>query len=110
MEPTETLRGELRLKLGEPSETEGSLFSDADLNIMLTNSKNILRATVAGWESKLAHFSGLVDVTDGAASRKLSQAYENALAMLKYYKGKADSGPDSSSRVRTRVGRIIRRD
>lgn len=110
MSPTDDLRRELRLKLGEPSEADGSLFTDADLNNMLTNSKNILRATVAGWEAKLAHFAGLVDVTDGAASRKLSQAYENALAMLKYYKGKADGGPESSSRVRTRVGKIIRRD
>jgi hypothetical protein len=108
MEPTNELRSELRLKLGEPPASDGSLFSDDDLNIMLKNSPNILRATVAGWESKVAHFSSLVDVTDGAASRKLGSLYENALAMLKYYQGKANQGPESVSRVRTRIGRIIR--
>ncbi|AVR56913.1 helix-turn-helix DNA-binding domain protein [Microbacterium phage Triscuit] len=108
MEPTSELRSELRLKLGEPAASEGSLFSDDDLNILLVNSKNILRATVQGWESKVAHFSSLVDVTDGAASRKLGTLYENALAMLRYYQGKANQGVESTSRSRTRVGRIIR--
>ena len=107
MSPTEELRTELRLKLGEPVAAD-SLFSDDDLNIMLTNSKNILRATIQGWESKVAHFSSLVDVTDGAASRKLGSLYENALAMLRYYQGKAGQGPESTSRTRTRVGKIIR--
>lgn len=110
MEPTSNLRTELRLKLGEPSETDGSIFTDAELDIMLTNSTNVLWATVRGWESKVANFAALVDVTDGAASRKMSQTYENALAMLKYYQGKATQGVESSSRSRTRVGRIIRRD
>lgn len=109
MNPTDELRADLRLKLGEPTEAEGSLFTDTQLDSMLTGSKNLLWATVQGWEAKVAHFSNLVDVTDGAASRKLGTLYENALDMLKYYRGKATGGPDSTARTRTRVGKIIRR-
>jgi len=108
MEPTPELRTELRLKLGEPSETDGSIFSDDEVDVMLKVSGNILQATVAGWEHKASHFAGLVDVTDGAASRKLGSLLDNAEKMLKYYQRKLAFGPESPSRTRTRVGRIIR--
>jgi hypothetical protein len=109
MEPTADLRTDLRLKLGEPTEAEGSLFTDDQLDLMLRGSTNILWASVRGWEAKVAHFSNLVDVTDGAASRKLGTLYENALDMLKYYRGRVTGGPESTARVRTRIGKIIRR-
>lgn len=107
MEPTADLRASLRMKLGEPEEAE-SVFTDAQIDLMLRGSTSLNRAAVTGWESKVAHFSGLVDVSDGAASRKLGKLYDNALDMLKYYRGQANQGVESTARSRSRVGKIIR--
>lgn len=113
MEPTVTLRSQLRRKVGEPIPEGGSdedtMFSDARIDELLQESNSLNQAIVSGWEDKLAQWASLVDVTDGAASRKLGQLIEAGNSQLKYYLGKVNQGPnDSLSRTRTRVGRIVR--
>ena len=67
-------------------------------------------AIIDGWEDKISEWASLVDVTDGAASRKLGDLIEHGQGVIKYYQGKLGKGPDTSlARSRTRVGKIIRR-
>lgn len=113
MTPTTALRDQLRRKIGEPVPEGGTaadtMFSDEDIDRLLEAASTIDEATIEGWEEKLAQWAGLVDVTDGAASRKLGALMENARKMVAYYRSKVASGPNTSlSRTRTRVGKIIR--
>jgi hypothetical protein len=57
-----------------------------------------------GWREKAGLLAGLVNVTDGAASRELSDLLDNALAMTKIY-SKSSFGPTEG---RTRIGKISR--
>lgn len=112
MQPTAALRETLRRKVGESIPEGGSaadtMLSETAVDAILTNASDMNHAIIDAWESKLAAWSNLVDVTDGAASRKLGDLMEHAEAMIKYYRGvvaEGDSGPRSS---RTRIGKIIR--
>lgn len=102
---------DLRNKLGEaipPGGTESdTLFTDVQLGQWIDSSANIYAAAVSGWEAKLAHWSNLVNVTDGASSRALSDLMENGEKMLNYYSRRA-SGAPAYNRVRSRIGKIIR--
>lgn len=99
---------QLRLLLGEPIPEGGSaadtLFTDAQLTIWIESSPDIERAAYDGWRAKAAHFANLVDVTDGAASRALSDLLGNARAMITLY-ARSSGGATSG---RSRVGRIVR--
>jgi hypothetical protein len=113
MEYTAALATTLRQKIGETIPQGGSatdtMFTDAEIQAWIEISATMDHAAVEGWEAKLAHFSNLVDVTDGAASRKLGDLAEQAEARLKYYRGRIAAGPDGGlARSRTRVGRIVR--
>lgn len=100
---------ELRLKLGEAIPAGGSegdtLFTNAHLERILLSAPFMGRATLEGWQIKAAHFAGLVNVTDGAASREFSDLLDNANQMVRMY-SRVQEGPTEG---RTRVGRIIRR-
>jgi hypothetical protein len=112
MQPSPALRTKLRRKTGESIPEGGSaadtMFSDAALDEVLIEASDLNYAIVEVWEAKLAEWAGLVDVTDGAASRRLGSLMENGEARLKYYRGLIASGPAPRSN-RTRVGKIIRR-
>lgn len=104
-----TRTAELRNLLGEPIPADGdasdTLFTEEDIAHLLSeNPGNIERAAYEGWRIKAAHFSNLVDVTDGNASRAMSDLYGNADKMVKLYQ-RSSSGPTEG---RTRVGRIRR--
>ena len=113
MDVTEENTALLRMYLGETVPDGGSeddsMFSTVQLEVMLQSARTINHAIIAGWEIKLAHWSNLVDVTDGAASRKLGDLMAHAENMIDYYRKKTGAGPDDSlARSRTRVGKIIR--
>jgi len=96
---------QLRLKIGElVAEGEESLFTDDDLAEILRTSPHMERAAYEGWRIKAAHFANLVDVVDGAASRKFSDLLDNARGMMATYL-KAPAGPSDG---RSRIGRIVR--
>lgn len=113
MDYSPALATTLRQKIGETIPPGGSaadtMFTDAEIQAWIETSATINHAAVEGWEAKLAHFSNLVDVTDGAASRKLGDLAEQAEARLKYYRGRIAAGPEEGlNRSRTRIGRIVR--
>ena len=114
MTPTDALRNSLRRKLGEVIPEGGSdadtMFPAERIDELLVNNSSIEAAIIDGWEDKISEWASLVDVTDGAASRKLGDLIEHGQEVIKYYQGKLGKGPDTSlARSRTRVGKIIRR-
>lgn len=112
MEPTEPVKNLVRVKLAEEIPDGGSaddtLISDQTLTTIILGSSTIDDALISGWEVKLAQWSNLVDVTDGAASRKLGDLMAHAADMIAYYKNKVRGGETGVNRNRTRVGRIVR--
>lgn len=99
---------QLRLYINDPDPTDGSLpeFSDGELQSALdTSGGNPERAAVEGWRWKAAKAAALVDVTEGNASRAMSDMQEHALAMMKHFET-SRSGPTEG---RTTIGRIRRR-
>ena len=101
---------ELRLLIGESIPVGGSDVDSLLTNVQLTkmiedSTGNLERAAYEGWRVKAAQFANLVDVTDGAASRSMSDLLKNATDMVKLY-AKSSTGPTEG---RTRVGRIVRK-
>lgn len=111
MVPSEVDRNILREKLGEIIPEDGdessSMFTNAQLDTMLTRAESLDHAILDGWETKMAHWANLVTVVDGASSRELTALMDHAEAMIKYYGGKVSLGPDAIN-SRTRIGKIVR--
>ncbi len=99
----------LRLYIDDVMPTDGvtePMFSDAELQSVLdTAMQDPERAAVEGWRWKAAQYSALVDVTEGNASRAMSDMQGHALAMVKHFEA-SRKGPTEG---RTRVGSIRRR-
>lgn len=97
----------LRLKIGESIPAGGTesdtLFTDGQINVWLDGNDTMDGAALEGWEAKLAALANLVSVTDGAASRELSDAFDHAAEMVSYYSKKLNGRSG-----RARVGKIIR--
>lgn len=97
----------LRLKLGETIPAGGTeadtLFTDGQITVWLDTTSSITEAALEGWEAKRAALANLVNVTDGAASRELSDAFDHANEMVEYYNRKL-----LGRAGRTRVGKIVR--
>lgn len=101
---------QLRLLLDEPIPEGGladdTLFSEQDItNLLALGDGDVERAAYEGWRMKAAKYSGLVDVTEGNASRSMSDLADGALAMMKLYE-RSRSGPTEG---RTRIGKIVRK-
>lgn len=100
---------QLRAVIGETIPSGGSaedtLFSDNELMTVLTAAgENPTIAAKLAWEQKAAHYSNLVDITDGNASRKMSDLLDNAMKMVEYY----GSAAKPATATRTRIGRVRR--
>jgi len=97
---------ELRVMLGESIPTGGSetdtLFTDVQIAAWVDGTKTLNYAALKGWEAKMASFSNLVTVTDGAAMRQLSDLMTHAQQMIAYYKTQIRGAG------RTTVGKIVR--
>lgn len=105
-----TAADRLRNMLGEPIPEGGTaadtLFTDEQIADFLDQGGgDVERAAYEGWRVKAAHFANLVDVTDGNASRAMSDLLGHANDMVKIYL-RASGGPTEG---RTRIGRIVRR-
>ena len=94
---------DVREMIGEPAEAD-SLFTDDRISSWINSASSLEAAALRGWRAKAAHFANLVNVTDGAASREMSDLLVNAQAMIKLYTG-LSRGPAFG---RTRVGKIVR--
>jgi len=105
---TEAQVNEVRENIGETIPANGvdsdTMFTDEQIIAWIDGTTNLDAASLRGWKVKLAHFANLVNVTDGAASREMSDLFEHAKEMVKTYT-KLAQGPAAG---RTRVGRIVR--
>lgn len=113
MEYTPQVLAQVRQKIGETIPSGGAasdtMFTDNEIMVWILAAPTLNHAVVEGWEAKLAHFANLVDVTDGASSRKLGELRLAAEEALKYYRGRIALGPtDGLARTRTRIGKIVR--
>lgn len=99
---------EVRENIGEQIPSEGvetdTMFMDTQIETWIINAGSVNGASLRGWKVKMAHFANLVNVTDGAASREMSDLFDHAQEMVKIYT-KLAVGPTAG---RTRVGRIVR--
>jgi hypothetical protein len=99
------LTDEERLRdLLNDKDPDNYVVSDEQITDLLSESEDVERAALGGWRLKAAYYSGLVDITEGNASRKMSQLYDHALGMVKLYSG-SRGGPTEG---RTRIGKIVR--
>lgn len=92
-----------------PGGTEAdTLFTNEQVSqILFDSGDNMNRAVYEGWRIKAAHLANLVDVTDGNASREMSQLLDHAQDMIRIY---SKSSGSYLTEGRTRVGRIVRRE
>lgn len=82
------------------------LFTDGEIQDLLDGADgDTERAAYEGWRAKAAKFADLVDVTEGNASRAMSDLHDHALKMVSLY-ARASAGPTEG---RTRIGKIRRR-
>ena len=98
----------LRLYIDDVMPTDGTdpMFSDAELQHVLDEAAgDPERAAVEAWRWKAAKYAGLVDVTEGNASRAMSDLQDHALSMVLHFE-KSRTGPTEG---RTRIGSIRRR-
>jgi hypothetical protein len=87
------------------TDPDDPILSDEQISDLLTLSENNLeRAAFDGWRIKAAYYANLVDVTEGNASRAMSDLQDHALQMMKTYE-RSRGGPTEG---RTRIGRIVR--
>lgn len=85
---------------------EDAMFSDEKIVDMLTAAGGDLnQAALAAWRLKAAEYANLVDVTEGNASRAMSDLHKNALAMAKHYSDLITSPIDPTLEGRT--GRVV---
>lgn len=102
----------LRQLLGEEIPSGGTeadtLFTNEQIQDFLTSSDDDLTAAAAlGWRAKAAEVAGLVDISEGNASRSLGQVHKHALAMAEFYGG-GDLTTGATAR-RTVIRKITRR-
>jgi hypothetical protein len=79
-------------------------FTDAYIDGLI-DATDVLGATIAVWEFKVAELSDKVDVTEAGASHKFSMLHKNALETLKYWQGQSVvvEAEETGNRVRVRV-------
>jgi hypothetical protein len=80
----------LRAYLGETipagKTDRDTMFLDDELEELLSRNADALYASAAeGWGMKAAEYANLVDISEGSATRKMSDLHKNALAMQTHY-------------------------
>jgi len=99
---------ELRAAIGEIIPTDGTeddtMFSDDLIGGWIDATSSLDAAALIGWKRKKAEWAGLVNVTDGAASRAFSDLLGHANSMIADLEDTL-AGPTFG---RTRIGKIVR--
>lgn len=99
-----TLRGKIGESVPPGGSADDTLVTDLQIDAWVDGSASMNAAALEGWEFKLAHWAGLVNVSDGAASRAFSDLMEHAEIMIAFYSKKLMG----TTRSRARVGKIVR--
>lgn len=96
---------QVRLNTNEPTEVT---FDDAYVGDLI-DSVGVAGATVSIWESKAASIAETaVDVTEADATHKLSDKFDHASAMIKYWRGVTTTNNEEISGSVVRVRKIVR--
>lgn len=94
MDVTAELIEELRVRIGERIPEGGAdtdtLFTDAELTVLLDQVADITAGTALGWEFKAAELARLVDVAEADSTRYLSQRWKHAKSMADKWTKKVD--------------------
>lgn len=93
----------VRAYTDEPTEDN---WTDVQLSALI-DELGVDSATSRVWSEKQARYSKLVDVSEAGASRKMSQAFDQATKMAAYWRAIAD-GDDSAAERAARVHKIVR--
>lgn len=94
----------LRAMLNDTDPDDPILSAEQIADLLTAADNNLERAAYDGWRIKSAYYADLVDVTEGNASRAMSDLQDHAILMMKTYE-RSRSGPTEG---RTRIGRIVR--
>lgn len=99
----------LRMLLGEQIPENGSaddtMFSATEINNLLTlGHDSVEAAAYHGWLAKMAQYANLVTVSEGNASRELTELHKNAKRMVDEFRGWVPT----PGRGRARIGNITR--
>lgn len=94
----------LRALLNDTDPDDPILSAEQITDLLTASDGDLERAAFDGWRIKAAYYADLVDVTEGNASRAMSDLHDHALLMMKTYE-RSRGGPTEG---RTRIGRIVR--
>ena len=101
----EQLRAKLGESLPEGGKASDTMFSDTEIEDLLEEGNQIVRAAAYyGWVEKAANYAGLVTVSEGNASREMTELHRHALRMMDRYVGYVST----PGRGKARIGRIVR--
>jgi hypothetical protein len=95
------------VKLNLPSWTaELTDWDDTKIGAVLDgNGTNIYKTVWQFWLQRVGDLSALTDVSDAGASRPLSQTYQHATDMLKYWDAVAGQNATSVGKIKRRYPR-----
>lgn len=105
----QTVEERLRVKLGQEIPVGGTdqdtMFTDEQIEDLLEETNNdISAAAYWGWDAIAAKYVHLVSVSEGNASREMTELHRNALRMRDRYAGYVVT----PSRGRARIGKLVR--
>lgn len=96
---------QVRLNTNEPNDS--GPYTDAYVGALI-DSSGVTGATASIWESKAASIAATaVDITEADATHKMSDMFDHANAMIKYWRGVTESQVDEIQAV-VRVRKIER--
>lgn len=75
---------ELRDMLNEPDDTND--WTDLKLGALVDAWPTLNAAAAAGWTTKAARYTELVNVSESGSTRSLGDLFQRALQMAKYYR------------------------
>lgn len=98
---------QLRRMIGD--EVAPNLYTDADLAQYLDANDGDFTVTAGKlWREKAATFAKSVDISEAGSSRKMSDLFDNALAMAKWYEDQT-APPVVDTLAASTTRRIVRR-
>lgn len=94
--PAEQLRELLGERIPAGGTDADTLFSDDQIDDLLTRNATMNEAAHEGWRIKAAELSDLVDTAEGTSKRAMSDLHKHAIAMIESYAGGAGGATQQS--------------
>lgn len=90
----------LRRMINEADNVEP--WTDDTLTLLIDASVDLEAAAASIWRSKAASVAHLVDISEGGSSRKMSEMYDNFLAVARSFELSSAANPSAVRAPRTR--------